>query len=144
MTSCCCWVLYRWWLGRPLVYRCFLHQPHHRLDCSSFNQFAVIGNIMLSVYQSFVLFVNMPVIEYKYNIFNCLFNYNALLSDDVLLMAGSTTSVLMCFVRIPNRNSDALLHNNNIRFRRLSHYQGSRELHHNLWCPELLHRRPEL
>jgi hypothetical protein len=24
MASCCCCVLYRWWLGRPLVYRCLL------------------------------------------------------------------------------------------------------------------------
>jgi hypothetical protein len=22
IASCCCWVLYRWWLGRRLVYRC--------------------------------------------------------------------------------------------------------------------------
>jgi hypothetical protein len=22
MALCCCWLLYRWWLGRPRVYRC--------------------------------------------------------------------------------------------------------------------------
>jgi hypothetical protein len=24
MALCCCWVLKRWWLGRPLMYRCLL------------------------------------------------------------------------------------------------------------------------
>ncbi|EFX89440.1 hypothetical protein DAPPUDRAFT_310518 [Daphnia pulex] len=47
---------------------CFLHQPHHQLDCSSLNQFAVMVN---------------------YNV--------VLLSAVVSLMVGSTTSLLMSF-----------------------------------------------
>jgi hypothetical protein len=84
--------------GVPMLI-CFLHQPLHQLDFSSFNQFAVMGNIMLNVYQSiFVLFVNMPVIDININIFNCFVNYNVvLLSDVVSLMAGSITSVPISF-----------------------------------------------
>jgi hypothetical protein len=43
----------------------------------------------------------------------------------------------------PNRNAAALLHNNNIRNNRFLDHQGSRVLHHNLLCPELLHRIPK-
>jgi hypothetical protein len=33
MASCCCWVLYRWWLGRPLVYRCLLGMADTKPQC---------------------------------------------------------------------------------------------------------------
>jgi hypothetical protein len=72
---------------------------YHQLDCSSFNQFAIMGNVMLNVYQFFFdLFGNILVIDINIDIFNCLANYNGvLLSDVVSLMAGSTTSVPMSF-----------------------------------------------
>jgi hypothetical protein len=41
--------------------------------------------------------------------------------------------------RIPNRNAAALLHNNSIRNYQLLDRQGTRVLHHTLWCYKLLH-----